>query len=78
MTLFLNYRFQNSISLYFFRRRRPSYYGNIFMCDNEEVDNALQKLYGDPNIGRMPVGFDSFSEGLACLRHMGVSQREML
>ena len=52
------------------------YYGNIFMCDNEEVDNALQKLYGNPNIGRMPVGFDSFSEGVTCLCHMGITQEK--
>eukprot|EP00794_Sanderia_malayensis_P000978 gene978-293_t len=37
------------------KRSRSSYYGNMFFCDNESVDNALQTLYDDPQIGRMPA-----------------------
>eukprot|EP00795_Rhopilema_esculentum_P017827 gene17827-9517_t len=35
-------------------RKRPSYYGDLFICNNEEVDNALQTIYDNPDISRMP------------------------
>ena len=40
---------------FFLRRRRPSYYGDLFICNDQEVDDALQKIYNNPDIGRMPV-----------------------
>eukprot|EP00794_Sanderia_malayensis_P013481 gene13481-14877_t len=64
------------------KRSRSSYYGNMFFCDNELVDNALQTLYDDPQIGRMPnSGFTPGEEDeqiFSYLSRIGVTTKYML
>eukprot|EP00794_Sanderia_malayensis_P001096 gene1096-440_t len=35
------------------KRRRQSFYGDLFFCDDKLVDNALQIIYNNPDIGRI-------------------------
>eukprot|EP00794_Sanderia_malayensis_P005002 gene5002-5659_t len=41
------------------KRRRQSFYGDLFFCDDKLVDNALQIIYNNPDIGRISVTFSN-------------------